>query len=109
MRTSPRSIVRRLSREVLDVAFPDENAAYFSLDTYGTDLDTTDTRDDQILPGPGTGNPFSDPGAQGLPPDRRRCHADPAATMGAHSPVVAYCSAATSAARGYAGCVEGDR
>ncbi len=134
MRTSPRSIVRRLSREVLDVAFPDENAAYWVLpyalgandtievsgtypsaryvsrNTDRTDLDTTDTlRDDQLLPGPGSGNPFSDPGAPGLPPDRRRWHADPAATMGAHSPVVAYCSAATSAARGYAGCVEGDR
>lgn len=86
-----------MSREVLHVAFPDENAAYwvlpyalgandtievsgtypsaryFSLITYGTDLDTTDTlRDDQLLPDLGSGNPFSDPGAQGLPPDRRR-------------------------------------
>ncbi|MDH6284739.1 hypothetical protein [Prescottella agglutinans] len=136
MRTSPRSIVRRLSRvllcvaaalpvvavvgtaaaepagprpcawrfmsdgNVLDVAFPDVNATYwvlpyalgatdsievsgtypsaryFSLNTYGTDLDTTDTlRDDQILPDPGSGNPFTDSGAQGLPPERRRWHA----------------------------------
>lgn len=136
MRSSPRSIVRRVSRavlciaaavstaaavdtagaeppnptpcawrfmsdgEVLNVAFPDENAAYwvlpyalgandtievsgtypsaryFSLNTYGTDLDTTDTlRDDQILPDPGSSNPFSDPRANALPPDRHRWHA----------------------------------
>jgi len=86
--------------EILDVAFPDQNATYwvlpyalgptdsievsgtypaaryFSLNTYGTDLDTTDTlRDDQIVPDPGSGNPFADPGAQGLAPDRRRWHA----------------------------------
>ncbi len=86
--------------DILNVAFPDENATYwalpyalgpndsievsgtypaaryFSLNTYGTDLDTTDTlRDDQIVPDAGSGNPFADPGAQALPPDRRQWHA----------------------------------
>lgn len=84
----------------LDVAFPDTNATYwvlpyalgprdsielsgafpsaryFSLNTYGTDLDTIDTlRDDQILPDPGSGNPFTDADNRSLPPDQRRWHA----------------------------------
>ncbi|MFF0813644.1 hypothetical protein ACFYVR_00560 [Rhodococcus sp. NPDC003318] len=48
-------------------------ARYMSLNTYGTDFDTVDTlRDDEIAPDPGSGNPFADPAAAGLPPDARR-------------------------------------
>ncbi len=84
----------------LNVAFPDANATYWvlpytllagdritlagqypyarymSLNTYGTDFDTVDTlRDNEITPDPGSGNPFADPTATSLPPDRRHWHA----------------------------------
>lgn len=79
----------------LNVAFPDANATYwvlpyalgpgdsirlsgtfpaaryFSLNTYGTDLDTVDTlRDNQIRPDAGSVNPFAAPVA--LPPASKR-------------------------------------
>ncbi|MEU4414929.1 hypothetical protein [Nocardia salmonicida] len=85
---------------VLNVAFPDANstywlmpyalgpgdsielsgtypaARYFSLNTYGTDLDTVDTlRDDQIAADPGSANPFVDADAASLPASQRRWHA----------------------------------
>ncbi|TCJ99937.1 hypothetical protein [Nocardia alba] len=85
---------------VLNVAFPDANstywlmpyalgpgdsielsgtypaARYFSLNTYGTDLDTVDTlRDDQIIPDPGSANPYVDASAEALPASRQRWHA----------------------------------
>ncbi|WP_416382662.1 hypothetical protein [Nocardia elegans] len=83
---------------VLNVAFPDANATYwvlpyalgpgdsielsgsypaaryFSLNTYGTNLDTVDTwRDNQIAPDPGSANPFAAPTA--APETQRRWHA----------------------------------
>lgn len=86
--------------EVLNVAFPDTDAAYwvlpyalgpsdtielsgtfpsaryFSLGTYGTDLDTIDTlRDEQIQPDAGSANPFDDPAARTDPPEERQWHA----------------------------------
>nr|WP_189027422.1 hypothetical protein [Nocardia rhizosphaerihabitans] len=85
---------------VLNVAFPDANstywmmpyalgpgdsielsgtypaARYFSLNTYGTDLDTVDTlRDNQIAPDAGSANPFVDASAASLPAARQRWHA----------------------------------
>ncbi|MEV0059275.1 hypothetical protein [Nocardia sp. NPDC050718] len=85
---------------VLNVAFPDANstywlmpyvlgpgdsielsgtypaARYFSLNTYGTDLNTVDTlRDNQIAPDPGSGNPYVDASAAALPTDQQRWHA----------------------------------
>nr|WP_280234688.1 hypothetical protein [Nocardia cyriacigeorgica] len=85
---------------VLNVAFPDANstywlmpyalgpgdsielsgtypaARYFSLNTYGTDLDTVDTlRDNQIVADPGSANPFVDAAAASLPPSQQRWHA----------------------------------
>ncbi|GAA4488576.1 hypothetical protein GCM10023094_48680 [Rhodococcus olei] len=84
----------------LNIAFPDANATYWvlpyalagddrielsgwypyarymSLNTYGTNFDTVDTlRDNQIAPEPGSGNPFADPAATGLPAAQRRWHA----------------------------------
>ncbi|PTR27404.1 hypothetical protein C8K36_10425 [Rhodococcus sp. OK519] len=86
--------------EVLNVAFPDTNAAYwvlpyalgpsdtielsgtfpsaryFSLNTYGTDLDTIDTlRDDEIAPDAGSSNPFDVQVARSAPPQARQWHA----------------------------------
>ncbi|ATD71989.1 hypothetical protein [Gordonia sp. 1D] len=80
----------------LNVAFPDANATYwvlpyalgpgdsirlsgtfpaaryFSLNTYGTDLDTVDTlRDDAIRPDPGSINPYVAPVAMPAPAERR--------------------------------------
>ncbi|NEW50938.1 hypothetical protein GV792_12800 [Nocardia cyriacigeorgica] len=85
---------------VLNVAFPDANstywlmpyalgpgdsielsgsypaARYFSLNTYGTDLDTVDTlRDNQIVADPGSANPFVDASAASLPATQKRWHA----------------------------------
>lgn len=85
---------------VLNVAFPDANstywmmpyalgpgdsielsgtypaARYFSLNTYGTDLDTVDTlRDNQIAPDPGSANRFVDTSAASLPAAQQRWHA----------------------------------
>lgn len=84
----------------LNIAFPDVNATYWvlpyaladgdridlngtypyarymSLNTYGTNFDTVDTlRDNQIAPDAGSGNPFADPSAAGLPADQRHWHA----------------------------------
>lgn len=83
----------------LNVAFPDANATYwilpyalgpgdsirlsgtfpaaryFSLNTYGTDLDTVDTlRDNQIRPDAGSINPFAAP-VRMPPPSKRTWHA----------------------------------
>ncbi|MEU6558544.1 hypothetical protein [Nocardia nova] len=85
---------------VLDVAFPDANATYwvlpfalgpgdsielsgtypdaryFSLNTYGTNFDTVDTlRDDQIVPDPGSGNPFTNAASANTPAAQRHWHA----------------------------------
>ncbi|MEV5651124.1 hypothetical protein AB0L57_22985 [Nocardia sp. NPDC052254] len=85
---------------ILDVAFPDADATYwvlpfalgrgdsielsgtypaaryFSLNTYGTNFDTVDTlRDNQILPDPGSGNPFAEPAAADNPAAQRHWHA----------------------------------
>ena len=85
---------------VLNVAFPDANstywlmpyalgpgdsielsgtypaARYFSVNTYGTNLDTVDTlRDNQIAPDPGSGNPYTDASAATLPTAQQRWHA----------------------------------
>ncbi len=85
------------NNEVLNIAFPDVNATYwvlpyalgpndtislsgsypnaryFSLNTYGTDLDTVDTlRDSQIRPDPGSSNPYVAGGAHAT---GRRWHA----------------------------------
>lgn len=88
---------------VLNVAFPDANATYwvlpyalgpnttlelsgtypaaryFSLNTYGTDFNTVDTlRDNQIVPDPGSVNPFSTAAPAGVSspaPANRRWHA----------------------------------
>ncbi|GAD84039.1 hypothetical protein FEK33_06650 [Nocardia asteroides NBRC 15531] len=85
---------------VLNVAFPDANstywlmpyalgpgdsielsgtypaARYFSLNTYGTNLDTVDTlRDNQIVADPGSANPYVDASAAALPPEQRQWHA----------------------------------
>ncbi|WP_242676823.1 hypothetical protein [Rhodococcus sp. ABRD24] len=82
--------------EKLNAAFPDTNAAYwvlpyalgprdtielsgafpaaryFSLNTYGTDLDTIDTlRDNQISADPGSRNPFAEADAPTPPPQGR--------------------------------------
>lgn len=95
---------------VLNVAFPDANstywvmpyalgpgdsielsgtyaaARYFSLNTYGTDLDTVDTlRDDQIVPDPGSANPFVDASAAALPVEQKRWHATLVNGPGDHS------------------------
>lgn len=84
----------------LNVAFPDANstywlmpyalgpgdsielsgtypaARYFSLNTYGTNLDTVDTlRDNQIEPDPGSGNPYVDASAAALPAEQQQWHA----------------------------------
>ncbi|MBP1158913.1 hypothetical protein JOE46_001072 [Rhodococcus sp. PvR099] len=98
---SPACAWRFMSNEtVLNVAFPDANATYwvlpyalggddrielsgdypaaryFSLNTYGTDLNTVDTlRDDQIVPDRGSGNPFVDPSPAGSPESAGRWHA----------------------------------
>ncbi|WP_408014588.1 hypothetical protein [Rhodococcus xishaensis] len=83
--------------EVGNIAFPDTNATYwvlpyalgpetsielsgnypaaryFSLNTYGTGLDTIDTlRDALISPDAGSSNPFSDSPAENLSPDERQ-------------------------------------
>ncbi|WP_277831562.1 hypothetical protein [Speluncibacter jeojiensis] len=85
---------------VLNVAFPDANATYwvlpyalgpnttlelsgtypaaryFSLNTYGTDFNTVDTlRDNQIVPDPGSANPFGNAGAAAPTPTNRSWHA----------------------------------
>ncbi|MFD6389520.1 hypothetical protein [Nocardia sp. NPDC060259] len=85
---------------MLNVAFPDANstywlmpyalgpgdsielsgsypaARYFSLNTYGTDLDTVDTlRDNQIVADPGSANPYIDAAAASLPASQQRWHA----------------------------------
>lgn len=85
---------------VLNVAFPDANstywvmpyalgpgdsielsgtypaARYFSLNTYGTNLDTVDTlRDNEIAADPGSGNPYVDASAAALPASQQRWHA----------------------------------
>ncbi|WP_051637390.1 hypothetical protein [Rhodococcus sp. UNC363MFTsu5.1] len=98
---SPACAWRFMSNEtVLNVAFPDANATYwvlpyalggddrielsgdypaaryFSLNTYGTDLNTVDTlRDDQIAPDQDSVNPFLDPSSAGSPDSARRWHA----------------------------------
>ncbi len=63
-------------RDSLELSGAYPSARYFSLNTYGTDLDTIDTlRDDRILPDPGSANPFADADARVLPPEQRRWHA----------------------------------
>ncbi|MFD4183092.1 hypothetical protein [Rhodococcus sp. NPDC058514] len=98
---SPACAWRFMSNDtVLNVAFPDANATYwvlpyalggddrielsgdypaaryFSLNTYGTDLNTVDTlRDDQIVPDPGSGNPFAEGPSDGSAEPGRGWHA----------------------------------